>query len=195
MLHQSPRLRRTSRRRPPGAGHRRRACHRHYCKGSVPKCPNSRLIPQAQRRLEQARVEHEPTRLPRLLAAYRKYGILRGWMIGPRKPLRSSGAVVVSTKNGRPIDVRRAAAAMPTGTARAAPLDRKRQREEGPSTSSACARRAAGPRATAARHARSVAKQQHRLEEHHAGVPYGRRPAEQRQHHLGRHRLEQKHQQ
>jgi hypothetical protein len=34
-----------------------------------------------------------------------------------------------------------------------------------------------------------ISGQQHRLEEDHAGVPHGGRPAEKGKHHLGDHRL------
>jgi len=39
-----------------------------------------------------------------------------------------------------------------------------------------------------------ITRQQRRLEEDHGGVPYRRRSAQQRQHQLGRHRLNQENQ-
>ena len=134
-----------------------------------------------------SRYPSSPSRLPALLAAYRKYGSLAFGSFVRENHCCRSGAVADSAKNGRPTVHGQCPKQPPpwTGAAGLSDLNRHRQRDARDDQHADVHRPLPPRRHTCAqRMGVEISEQQHGLEEDHAGAPDRRAAAEHRKQHL-----------
>ncbi len=157
--------------------------------------PDRALLGEPQRRLEQRRIREEREDAADIAGDGQEIRIARAWMIGARKPALQQGAARRHQKEWDTHRDEQHAQQPPDRHPRCrrlAVLRRhdNRQREERcrqkHDVQNSLVLEAEPPRG---RVCVKVSGQQHALEEDHAGVPDRRRSTEERQHHLGDHRL------